>query len=165
MSDASTSGLSSYEKQLIRDKARWMSLDYEAVSPEALALVEKLRIIKEGDRSSSTRKSRFAMGAILGDLLAAQIGKFWSIRSLRSGSYTGLRAGYGFFIEAFEHLENLSLIERLEGYTTRSGFGATGRATCFRLTPKGLETVLEAGINPDTSFAAHFKKTQGKKDP
>lgn len=165
MSDASTSGLSVHEKQLIRDKARWMSLDYEAVSPEALALVEKLRIVKEGDRSSSTRKSRNAMAAVIADLLIAHIDNLWSIRALSPNGFTGQRIGFRPFDAAISRLEGLGYLERLAGYTDRSGFGPTGRATCFRLTPKGLETVLEAGINPDTSFAAHFKKTQGKKDP
>lgn len=164
MPDLGTSGLSVHEKQLIRDKARWMSLDYEAVSPEALALVEKLRVIMEPERPSSARKSQAAMAAVLADLLIAHIDKLWSIRALSPNGFTGQRIGFRPFDAAISRLEGLGYLERLAGYTDRSGFGPIGRATCFRLTPNGLETVLEAGINPDNSFAVHFKKTQGKKD-
>lgn len=159
------SDLSPQAKQLIRDKARWMSLDYEAVSPEALALVGKLRVVMESERPSSARKSQTAMAAVLADLLIAHIDKLWSIRALSPNGFTSQRIGFRPFYAAISRLEGLGHIDRLAGYTDRSGFGPTGRATCFRLTSKGLETVLEAGINPDTSFAAHFKKTQGKKDP
>lgn len=162
MEDFPASELPIAAKQAIRDKASWMSLDYVAVSPEAKGLVEKLRVRLETapERPTSQRKSEDAMAAILAELIAALRDGVWTKRPLATTSFTGQRVGYRHFVAAIEKLEGANLIERLAGYTDRTGFGPRGRPTCFRLSPSGVQMVKEAGINPKTSFAAHFRKTE-----
>lgn len=163
MEDLPASELPVALKQAIRDKASWMSLDYVAVSPEAKGLVDKLRVRPKAgsERPTSSQKSSDAMSAIVGDLIAAVRDGVWSKRLLATESFTGLRIGFRPFSAAIKQLESLGLIERLAGYTDRTGFGPRGRLTCFRLSPSGVQMVKEVGINPKTSFAAHFRKTEG----
>jgi len=162
MEDLPASELPVAAKQAIRDKASWMSLDYVAVSPEAKGLVERLRVRPEtgSERPTSQKKSGDAMAALLANLIAALRDGVWTKRPLNAASFSGQRVGYRHFVAAIENLESANLIERLAGYTDRTGFAPRGRPTCFRLSPSGAQMVKDAGINPKTSFAAHFRKTE-----
>jgi hypothetical protein len=152
------SSLTVAEKQIVRDKAFWMTLECVAVSQEAVALVERLRFQPSGGKPSSFRKAQEATGAILADLVIADREGVWSKRTLRSNDFKGLHIGYRPFIAALEALEGVGLVDRLAGYTDRSGFGPVGRPSCFRLSEQGKALVVQTGIDPQNSIAVHFKR-------
>ena len=143
---------------IIRDGARWMTLDCVVVSESAKALVECLRFQPTGGKQSSTIKAQEATGAILADLVISECEGVWSMRSLRSNSFTGQRVKYHSFDRALTAMEAAGALERLTGHSDRQGFGHVGRASCFRLTEHGKEILRQEGLDPETSVAAHFQR-------
>lgn len=139
-----------------RDNALWMALDGQAKSEEAQALVRSIMgtfAIEWMPADMQRRRQRMgaihtALEALLCDLIGAANAGRWSKRSMRRGDFTGQRVAYRTFILVCDTLENAGLIDRLKGFSDRSGFGATGSATCLRLTDQGLTLVRQHGVDP-----------------
>lgn len=158
MTAFNASSLTVAEKQIIRDKAFWMTLECVAVSEAALTLVERLRFQPSGGKPSSIRKAQEATGAILADLVIADREGVWSKRTLSANTFTGQHVKYYSFDCALEALEAAGAIDRLAGYLDRSGFGPVGRPSCFRLSEQGKALIMQNGIDPKTSIVVHFKR-------
>ena len=154
------SSLNVAEKQAIRDEAHWMSLEYVVVSVRAKALVERVRFQPKAARPSSILKAQEATGAILADLAVAERDGVWSKLSLRSNTFTVKLVKYHSFNCALKALEAAGVIDRLAGYSDRTGFGHVGRVSCFRFSQQGKSLLEQEGIDPQTSIAAHFKRRQ-----
>ena len=142
----------------IRNKAQWMTLECEAVSESAKALVENLRFHAVAKRPTSIIKAQEATGAILADLVIAQREGVWGKLSLRSNTFSGKFIKYQSFKSALRSLEVAGAIERLGGYLDRSGFGPVGKVSCFRLSEQGRAMLRQEGIDPQTFIAVHFKR-------
>ncbi|TAL82094.1 MAG: hypothetical protein EPN75_02925 [Beijerinckiaceae bacterium] len=158
------------------EHSKYADLNSRAVSDEAKAFIEQLASLVEDQEIASglrsnrrraankVREHRQALGAFVGDLLAAGTkikAAGWCHRSLKAETFTRERVSYRTFVDMLAALKDLGYVEHREGQQRLRKFGPKeyialkGMASRFRATSAFLRLAKEAGIYKDT-ISHHF---------
>lgn len=160
--------LSDLDRRQYRDRAYVMKLQGVPSSPQAEALVEDLltRVLVPAKAATavggfvklkSVLQLRTALGAILGDLLAATNQGRWAARTTKRAKDTGKAIKGTAFNDAKDALVAAGLLEHIKGHTT--GLGSMGgprhASPIFRPTRDLLELAVGFGVLAQ-AVGAHF---------
>lgn len=168
--------LSDQERYNYRDLAYLMTLKASPSSPQAVALVDDIltRVLVPAKaatapggfvKPTSVLKLRTALGAILGDLLAATNQGRWAARTTKRDHDTGKAIKGTAFNSAKDALVAAGLLEHVKGFTRHNALKASRRniSPIFRPTAGMLELADGYGVLPQ-AVGRHFTfaEDQGK---
>lgn len=163
--------LSDLERRQYRDRAYVMMLQAAPSSPQAVALVEDIltRFLVPAKattavggvvKPTSVQKLRTALGAILGDLLAATNQRRWAARTTKRDKDTGKAIKGTAFNDAKDALVAAGLLEHVKGHTRDAELQLSRQhvSPIFRPTQDLLELAAGFGV-PAQAVGAHFTFT------